>query len=127
MSKNQDRYKHKSGCEKRKRISEHEFQKAGNDPKQTKLTAIFKTLTSDVQVETKTTPVNQINLEKSNNSESIKCFQNIEHQIRSHDDPIKISQPSDQNIISYYSIDNETKSDDDSDSDDSNSNVTYSQ
>lgn len=126
MSKNQDRYKHKSGCEKRKRISEHEFQKTGNDPKQTKLTAIFKTSTSDVQVETKTTSVNQINLEKSNNSESIKCFQNIERQIRCHDDPIKISQPSDQNVISYYSIDNKTKSDDDSDSDDSNSNVTLS-
>jgi len=120
MSKNQDRYKHKSGCEKRKRILEHELQKAGNNPKQTKLTALFKTSTSEV--ETKTTPANQINLEKSNNSESIECFQNIENLIRSHDDPI--SQPSDHHKISHYSIDNETKFDDDSDSDNSNSNFT---
>ncbi|KAL4083556.1 hypothetical protein QTP88_028872 [Uroleucon formosanum] len=124
MSKNQDRYKHKSGCEKRKRILEHELQKAGNKPKQTKLTVLFKTSTSEV--ETKITPANQINLEKSNNSESIECFQNIENLIRIHDDPIKISQPSDHHKISYYSIDNETKSFDDSDSDNSNSNFTSS-
>lgn len=74
MTKNQDRYKHKSGCEKRKRISEHEPQKAGNYPKQTKLTAILKTSASDVQVEIKFTTVNKINLEKSKNSESIECF-----------------------------------------------------
>ncbi|KAF0731467.1 zinc finger MYM-type protein 1-like, partial [Aphis craccivora] len=111
-------------CEKRKRILEHELQKAGNNLKQTKLTTLFKTSTS--KVETKTTPANQINLEKSNNSESIECFQNIENLIRSYDDPIKISQPYDHHKMSYYSIDNETKSDDDSDSDNSNSNFTSS-